>query len=76
MFGYVKKDDVIALVKREVDLNRQMHDRYEKMADTHRKHSEESECYERELAKCTAAADEYFARYLECKEILRLLDAM
>jgi hypothetical protein len=76
MFGYVKKDDVVALVKREVDLNRQMHDRYEKMAATHREHAEKSECYERELAKCTAASDEYFARYLECKEILRLLDAM
>lgn len=76
MFGYVKKDDVIALVKREVDVNRQMHDRYQKLAKTHKGHTEEGECYERELAKCLAASDEYFARYLESKEILQQLEAL
>lgn len=76
MFGYVKKDDVIALVKKEVEMNRQMHDRYEKLAITHREHAKEGECYEKELARCTAAADEYFARYLESKEILQQLNAM
>lgn len=76
MFGYVKKDDVIALVKREVENNRQMHDRYEKLANTHREHAGEGDCYERELTRCTAAADEYFARYLESKEILELLNGM
>lgn len=76
MFGYVKKDNVINLIKREVEVNRQMHDRYKKLAKTHEEHAEEGECYERELAKCTATADEYFARYLESKEILQQLNAM
>lgn len=76
MFGYVKKDNVIALVKREVEINRQMYDRYEKLAAAHREHGEKGECYEKELARCTGMSDEYFARYMASKEILKQLDAM
>ena len=76
LFGYVKKETVIALVEQEVETNRKMHDRYVGLAKAHQEHRQEGECYEKEYQRCKEAADEYFARYLGSKEILTQLNKL
>lgn len=76
MFGYVKKETIINIIEEEVEMNRRTFDKYRRMADTHAKHRHEDECSERETVRCSELADEYFARYLECKEILTQLRAL
>jgi len=70
MFGYIKKDEVIALVEREVSLNREMHERYSGLAKAN------GESYEKEAVRFAGLAEEYFTRYMESKEILDQLNKL
>ena len=76
LFGYVKKEDVISLINKEVELTRQTFDKYRRLADANCKHRHEGECCEREAARCEELANEYFARYLEAKELLAQIDKL
>lgn len=76
MFGFVKKEDVVNLITKEVELNRKMYDKYTELCNSHSDHTEEGECYKREKARCSSMADEYFARYQQSKELLNKVKSM
>ena len=76
MFGYVKKETIVDLIKKEVDLTRKSFDKYRALSEIHSTHRHEDECHAKEAAKYEELANEYFSRYLEAKEILSQIDKL
>ena len=70
LFGYVKQEEVLNCIKKEMELNHQLYVKYDKLASSHRECIDESEYFAKEADRCAEMAANYFTRYLQCRELL------